>query len=186
MNRDEIAAYSASERLRDQRPVTIRAIRPDDGGLLIEALRTIGPESLTLRFFVNKAKFTEPEVKEAVGVDFTDVVALVAVMREGGKDRIVGGGRYFRLPESGGRRRAEVAFLIDDRHQGMGIGSRLFSHLVAIARASGIDQFVADVLPANEGMLRLFSRSGLPIERTATPDAVHLTIDLGGELTSSG
>ena len=93
-------------------------------------------------------------------------------------DQIVGGGRYLRIGEAGDGGRAEVAFLVDDAHQGLGIGSRLFRHLVAIARALGIAQFEADVLPANEGMLRLFSRSGLPVSRTVTPDAVHLTIDL--------
>jgi len=114
---------------------------------------------------------------QATEVDFVNVVALVAVVEEAGQDRIVGGGRYLRIGTPA-EPRAEVAFLVDDAHQGLGIGSRLFRHLVAIARASGVAQFEADVLPANEGMLRLFSRSGLPVTRTATPDAIHLTIDL--------
>jgi GNAT superfamily N-acetyltransferase len=71
-----------------------------------------------------------------------------------------------------------VAFLVDDAHQGLGIGSRIFKHLVAIARALGITQFEAEVLPSNEGMLRLFTRSCLPVSRTMTRDSIHVTIDL--------
>ena len=49
-----------------------------------------------------------------------------------------------------------MAFLSDDAHPDLGIGSRLFKHLVAIARESGITQFDAEVLPANAAMLTLF------------------------------
>jgi len=158
--------------------VTIRAIRPEDRGLVIDALRKVSEESLRLRFFAGKAKFTDYELRQATEVDFVNVVALVAVLDEDNRDTIVGGGRYLRTGTSGGGQRAEVAFLIDDAHQGLGIGSRLLKHLATIARASGITAFEADVLRTNEGMLRLFSRSGLPITRTVTSDAVHLTIDL--------
>ncbi len=75
-------------------------------------------------------------------------------------------------------RKAEVAFLIDDAHQRLGIGSRIFTHLVMIARASGITQFVAEVLPSNEGMLKLFTRSGLPVTRIASRDSIHVIIEL--------
>jgi GNAT superfamily N-acetyltransferase len=71
-----------------------------------------------------------------------------------------------------------VAFLIDDAHQGLGIGSRLFKHLVAIARESGITRFEAEVLPSNAPMLNLFARGGLPVERSMTGGSVHVTIQL--------
>ncbi len=48
-------------------------------------------------------------------------MALVAVMEEGGRPAIVGGGRY--IVEQPGQ--AEVAFVVVDRHQGQGIGSAL-------------------------------------------------------------
>jgi GNAT superfamily N-acetyltransferase len=102
-------------------------------------------------------------------------------MNEEGQDCVVGGGRYIRTGVSGTTLNAEVAFLIDDAHQGLGIGSRIFKHLVSIARASGIAQFEAEVLPSNEGMLRLFSRSGLPVAQARTRDSVHVTIELNAE-----
>lgn len=178
MTGSELANFSAVELTRDGRRVTIRAVRPQDRGLLIDALRNVGPDSLYLRFFSKKAKFTDEELRRATDVDFTDVIALVAVMEEAGEDRIVGGGRYLRIGAPGPAQRAEVAFLIDDAHQGLGIGSHLFRHLAAIARAAGIVQFEAEVLPANQGMLQLFSRSGFPVTRRSSPDTVHVTIDL--------
>ena len=39
MGMDDIKNYNVTERLRDQRTVTIRAIRPDDKGLIIAQAR---------------------------------------------------------------------------------------------------------------------------------------------------
>jgi GNAT superfamily N-acetyltransferase len=177
MQKNDIAAYAVVERLRDDRQVTIRAIRPDDRGRVAEALRNVGPESFYRRTFSPKRELSHDDLKQLTEVDFEIVVALVAVMTEEGRDRIVGAGRYIRMGDAAAPG-AEVAFLIDDEHQSLGIGSRIFKHLVAIARASGIGQFEAEVLPSNEGMLRLFDRSGLPVARTASREAVHVTIEL--------
>lgn len=171
--KEDVANYLASEYLRDQRPLTIRAIRPEDSGLVIDALSKVSLDSMYLRFFSAKTKFSDDEIKKATEVDFLNVVALVAVLEEDGGKKIVGGGRYFRTDTG-----AEVAFLVKDDYHGLGIGSRIFKHLVTIARASGIRQFEAEVLPGNKGMLMLFSRSGLPVTQSQTSDAVHLTIAL--------
>lgn len=175
MDKNDIANYSVVELLRDGRQATIRAIRPDDKGRMADTLRNVSPESFYRRIFTAKRDLTDDEMKQLTEVDFGKVVALVAVMKEEDEGRIVGGGRYVR---TGTALRAEVAFLIDDAHQGFGIGSRIFKHLVAIARASGVTQFEAEVLPSNDGMLRLFTRSGLPVTRTMTRDSVHVIIEL--------
>jgi ribosomal protein S18 acetylase RimI-like enzyme len=74
-----------------------------------------------------------------------------------------------------------VALLVDDGHQGCGIGSLLFRHLVAIARDSAIRRFVAEVLPSNERMLALFARSGLPLAKTRMEGSVHITLELNSD-----
>jgi RimJ/RimL family protein N-acetyltransferase len=116
-------------------------------------------------------------------VDFENVVALVAVRtKRPRQDREAVG-------TSGPRGRAElkseVAFLIDDAHQGLGIGSRIFKHLITIARASGVTQLEAEVLPSNEGMLRVFARSGIPFTRTMRRDTVYVLMELTKEGESS-
>ncbi len=178
MQRNNIENYLVTERLRDGRQVTIRAIRPDDKGGMADALREVSPESLYRRTFSAKRELSADDLKQLTEVDFKNVVALVTEMKEEEQDRIVGGGRYILTGESGAALNAEIAFLIDDAHQGLGIGSRIFKHLVTIARAAGITQFEAEVLPTNEGMLRLFTRSGLPVISTRSRDSVHVTIDL--------
>ncbi len=171
---EDISNYNVTESLRDQRPVTIRAIRPDDKGLIIDSLKNVSVESIYRRFLSIRKELTEEGLKRVTEVDFVDVVALVAVMEKDGNAQIVGGGRYVRTTAQ----RAEVAFLIGDTFQGLGIAPLLFKHLLAIARNSGITQFEADVLPSNEAMLKVFVRSGIPVTRTRSRDSIHVLMEL--------
>jgi RimJ/RimL family protein N-acetyltransferase len=181
MDSTEIAAFSCTEPLPDGRTVTIRAVRPEDKAGLLDALQRISAQSLYTRFFASRRAFSDREMTQAAEVDFVKVVALVAVLDHEGVERIVGGARYFRLdtPDNGGN--AEVAFLVDDAYQGLGIAGRLFRHLVNIARACGIVRFEADVLPGNTAMLRVFERGGLSVARAAGSDSVHLEMQLTTE-----
>ncbi len=170
------AAYSAIETLRDGRRVEIRAQRPGDRDAIAAAFRRSSPESIYRRFFGPRTGFTEKEVAFYLDLDFVEHVALVAELEEAGQKVIVGGGRYI-VSEPG---RAEVAFSVDDAHQGQGIGSALMRHLVTIARAAGLAELYAEVLPENASMLAVFARSGLPMRQTRDAGVVDVALPLGG------
>jgi RimJ/RimL family protein N-acetyltransferase len=181
MGTDDIRNYNVTERIRDQRTVTIRAVRPDDKGLIIDAVTNVSSESIYRRFLMTKKEITPQGLKQVTEVDFFNVVALVVLLEKDGDAQIVGGGRYIRTGPSGNGQRAEVAFLIGDAFQGLGIASRIFKHLVAIARDSGITQFEAEVLPSNEAMFKVFARSGIPVTRAASGGSVHVLMELTRE-----
>ena len=168
------ADYSAVETLRDGRRVQIRAQRPGDRDAIAAAFRRSSPETIYRRFFGARTSFTEKEVAFYLDVDFVQHVALVAELEEAGQKVVVGGGRYIVSPPG----RAEIAFTVDDSHQGLGIATRLLRHLVAIARAAGIKGFFAEVLPENGPMLKVFERSGLAVTTRRDAGVVHVTLVL--------
>ena len=51
------------------------------------------------------------------------------------------------------RERPRLLWLLIDQYQGQGIGSILMRHLAAIARAAGLQELIAEVLPENVPML---------------------------------
>ncbi len=157
----EADEYSAIEPLRDGRCVEIRALRSDDQGDFLAALGRASAQSLYRRFFGPRRDFTEQEISSFVKIDFVDHVALVAVTEEGGRPVIVGGGRYIVVQPG----QAELAFMVVDRYQGQGIASALMRHLATIARAAGLKELVAEVLPENVAMLRVFKKSGFHLTR---------------------
>jgi RimJ/RimL family protein N-acetyltransferase len=170
----DAANYSAVEKLRDARRLEIRAFRPEDRADFLSAADRIGPLSLYRRFFTVKRGFTERERAFFLNVDFDMHVALVALMEEAGRKVIVGGGRYVVVQPA----RAEVAFVVIDKYQGQGIGSILMRHLAAIARAAGLQELIAEVLPENMPMLKVFERSGLHMTTTPESEVVHVTLHL--------
>jgi ribosomal protein S18 acetylase RimI-like enzyme len=169
----QAAAYSAVEKLRDGRSVTIRALKPEDRSAMLSAVGRVSAQSLYRRFFGPKRGFSEKEVDFFVNVDFVNHVALVASVKEGEDNTIIGAGRYV-VTQPGA---AEVAFAIVDEYQGQGIGSALLRHLVLIGRESGIRQLAAEVLPENAPMLAMFRKFGFTFKRGE--DAVHVVLDLG-------
>jgi len=167
--------YSAAELLRDGQPIEIRALKPEDRPDLIAAVGRASEQSLYRRFFGFKRAFTEQEIAYFSEVDHASHVALVAVAVEGGRSRIVGGGRYIVVQPG----QAEVAFVVVDQSQGRGLGARLLHHLVVLARKAGLRELAADVLSENAPMLRVFERSGLPhTSRSEGRDVVHVTLQL--------
>jgi RimJ/RimL family protein N-acetyltransferase len=168
------ATYSAVELLRNGQQVEIRALRPGDRASLLAAVSRTSSQSLYRRFFAVKRGFTEQEIAFFSNVDFVSHVALVAVMEEGGQPFIVGGGRYIIMQPG----QAEVAFVVVDQYQGHGIGAKLLHHLAVIARDAGLKELVAEILPDNTSMLKVFERSGLPISTQRGPQGVHITLQL--------
>jgi RimJ/RimL family protein N-acetyltransferase len=170
----ETATYSAIERLSNGREVEIRALRPDDRDELLAAISRASAQSLFRRFFAAKRGFTEQEIAFFLKVDFVNHIALIAVMDENDRPAIVGGGRYI-VTQPG---QAEVAFAVIDQYQGQGIGAALMQHLAAIARQAGLKELVAEVLPDNLAMLRVFEKSGLSCRTKREPRVVHVTLEL--------
>jgi GNAT superfamily N-acetyltransferase len=73
---------------------------------------------------------------------------------------------------------AEVAFVVDDAHQGRGLGASLIRHLAALARQAGLKALSADVLPENAAMLKVFETSRLGIKTRREPDSIHVILQL--------
>src|SRR5882724_5769876 len=168
------AEYAATERLRDGATLQIRALLPSDRAEMLAAVGRFTKETLYRRFFAPKRSFSEREIEFFLNVDFTSHVALVAVIAESGQQLIVGGARYI-VSHPGC---AEIAFAIDDPHQKLGIATHLINHLITIARAAGLEMFVAEVLLENVPMLKVFERCGLAMTTRSERGVVHITLAL--------
>jgi acetyl coenzyme A synthetase (ADP forming)-like protein len=164
--------------LADGGTVRIRPIRRDDAPLHRAFFERLSPETRYLRFFSPKPTISETEVEHFTSVDYRDRMAFVALT--GG--RIIAVARYDRLPRPGddpeAPTEAEVAFVIDDQHQGRGIGSMLLELLAAAAREAGIERFTAEVLPDNQRMLRVFHDAGYRTDDTFADGVVKVAFPI--------
>jgi RimJ/RimL family protein N-acetyltransferase len=166
--------YTAMERLRDGRTIEIRALRPDDREDMLAAIDRTSPRSLQRRFFVPKRGFSEIELAFFMNIDFENHVALVAQIDEDGRQSIVAGGRYI-VAQPG---QAEMAFVVVDAYQGQGIATLLMRQLADLARDAGLQELIAEVLPENTAMLKLFKKFGFQPGPRRDPQVIHLALQL--------
>jgi RimJ/RimL family protein N-acetyltransferase len=170
----DAASYSAAEALRDGRRLDIRAFKASDRLELESAAAGASTQTLYRRFFTVKRHFSEREREFFLNVDFVDHVALMAWTEEAGRKVIAGGGRYVVVAPG----KAEVAFMVADRYQGQGIGAALMRHLAVLGRAAGLNELVAEVLPENKPMLKVFAKCGLPMTTVDQHEVVEISLKL--------
>jgi acyl-CoA synthetase (NDP forming)/RimJ/RimL family protein N-acetyltransferase len=165
------ARWEADVVVADGGTVHIRPIRPSDAGRIQSLHARLSPETIYFRFFSPLTTLSPRMLDRFVQVDYVDRLALVALLG----DDIVAVGRYERLPSGAVEGdEAEVAFLVDDAHQGRGLGTVLLEFLVAAATEAGIGRFVADTLPENRRMLRVFHEAGFADQRTFADGVVRV------------
>ena len=164
--------------LRNGTSITLRAARPDDRERVANAFAQLDRETLYTRFFTYKNTLSAQELERIDTVDFVRDVMLVATTRSGNVEIVIGSGRYIANDAPHGIPTAEVAFVVEEDYQGLGIATRLMSYLVSIARDCGFERFEADVLSGNKPMLGVFARTGLPMRQRREGGVIHVTLDL--------
>jgi acyl-CoA synthetase (NDP forming)/RimJ/RimL family protein N-acetyltransferase len=135
----------------------LRPIRPSDDARLLAFYERVSPESKYLRFFAPYPRLSDRDVKWFTEVDYVSRVAFIITLGE----NMIAVGRYERIEDD----HAEVSFLIEDAHQGRGIAQLLLEHLAQAARERGIIRFVAEVLPENRRMAKVFADAGYRVSR---------------------
>ncbi|MFF3114475.1 GNAT family N-acetyltransferase [Kitasatospora sp. NPDC057904] len=170
--------WEADILLRDGGTARIRPITPADAGRLVEFYEQVSDQSKYFRFFAPYPKLSEKDVRRFTHHDFVNRVALAVVVR----DRFIATVRYDRIDAEGrpsdSGTDAEVAFLVQDAHQGRGVASALLEHIAAVAQERGIRRFQAEVLPENRKMVKVFTDAGYTQHRSFADGVVHLEFDL--------
>ncbi|MEU9178853.1 GNAT family N-acetyltransferase [Streptomyces sp. NPDC048550] len=173
------AHWEADVVLRDGGTARIRPITTEDAGRLVSFYEQVSDESKYYRFFAPYPRLSDRDVHRFTHHDYVDRVGLAATIGE----EFIGTVRYDRIgpdgrPASAPADEAEVAFLVQDAHQGRGVASALLEHIGAVARERGIRRFAAEVLPANSKMIKVFTDVGYQQKRSFEEGSVHLTLDL--------
>lgn len=170
--------WEADVLLRDGRTAHIRPIRPEDAELLVEFYARVSDESKYYRFFSPMPQLSERDVKRFTEVDYSTRVAFILTVA----GEMIAVGRYDTIDPG----KAEVAFLVEDRHQGRGIGQLLLEHLAQAGRERGIERFVAEVLPDNQAMIHTFKDAGYQVKSAYDEGVMELEFRIDPTETAIG
>jgi acetyltransferase len=158
--------------IRGGRSVLLRPIRPEDEPMHEEMFSTFSPETRRFRFF-GPVKETHEMLVRYTQIDYDREIAIIAVLTEGGRQRMAGVVRLIADPYN---ETAEYAIVIGDPWQGQGLGTIMTRYILEIARNRGIKKVYAYVLEDNAGMLQLFNK--FRFTRRREEDFYRVELDL--------
>jgi acetate---CoA ligase (ADP-forming) len=161
--------------LRDGSTLRLRPTSAGDTTALLAFFDRLSPETRHLRF-QGGLRIDAAIVAPFLRSDGKEALSLVAELADPqGDPQIVALGTFVRLRDA---TRAEVAFVVADDMQRRGIGSRLLERLAVHSRRVGIERFVAQVLPENGAMLRVFGDTGFEVQRRYVDGVVEVEFEL--------
>jgi GNAT superfamily N-acetyltransferase len=165
---DELRPMEERLLLIGGRSVVVRPTASCDAGRIAALIAGLSPESRALRFGAARRGLSDAEAEAMAAPPGPGGCGLIALA--GGQcEQAVALARYERAP---GASEAELAVAVDDRWQGLGLGTGLIERLLARAGADGLDALWATVLPRNRKMRTVFRDLGADARVTTSPDEV--------------
>ena len=163
--------------LKDGRTATLRAPALSDAAALIDYLRdTAGETPFLIRTPEEVAMSVEDEAAylEKIRTAAGNVMIVCTV------DGVIAGNcQIARMPRIKSRHRATVAIALRKAYWGLGIGSRMFEEMIAIARQWGVAQLELEFIEGNSRARALYEKYGFRIvgvrpNATRLPDGTLL------------
>jgi acetyltransferase len=146
----------------DGRPLTLRPIRPEDEPQWLELVAICSPESLHARFHYMFKQPTHEMAARFCFLDYDRELAIMAEIEAEGTRRFIGVGRLAADPN---HETAEIALLVADAWQNVGLGLKLTDHCLEIARTWGIRRIIASTSLDNPRMISIFEQRGFRVDR---------------------
>ncbi|MFZ7126788.1 MAG: GNAT family N-acetyltransferase [Desulfobacterales bacterium] len=167
-----LEGYKNTLILRNGKAVDFRPLLPSDEFAYRNFFYSLQEKTIYYRFFYKMKLFSHEVVqKQWASVDYRKNMSIIGLVQKGGHQEIVAIGTYAQETEE----RAEVAFVVREDYQNMGIASYLLKTLEEIARENDYRYFSASVLRENSSMVRVFKKR-YPKASVTTGDGADLTI----------
>ena len=163
--------------LKDGASVLIRPATPADVPIVEELMKGLSRQSLQMRFMGGVAQVSRRFVEELCINDPKERYCLLVIQGEEPNEKVIGLGNYIGM---GGGKRAEVAFMVADEHQGRGIGTLVLERIAGAAAGNGYVGFEAEVLFDNDKMIGVFKSSGFEAKQAFEGGSIHVEFPVDG------
>lgn len=149
-------SYRSSMKLPSGKMLEFRPLLPSDEFEIRNFLYSLRDQSIYYRFFHPWKVFKREMLqKQWAGVDYRKNMSIVGLAQKGRHKEIIAIGSYY---GEDGTDVAEVAFLVHEEYQGMGIAGYLLDLLEKIARLNKYRGFSASVMTENTAMFKVFKK----------------------------
>ncbi len=147
--------YKSTLKLKNGKTVEFRPLLPSDEFAYRNFFYSLQEKTIYMRFFYRMRSFSHEVVqKHWASVDYHKNMSIIGLVLQKGHKEIIAIGTYAYEKD----RQAEVAFVVREDFQGMGIASYLLAVLEKIAKENDYTHFSASVLRENRAMIQVFKK----------------------------
>jgi acyl-CoA hydrolase/RimJ/RimL family protein N-acetyltransferase len=178
-----IESYKSTLSLKNGKTLHFRPLLPSDEFAYRNFFYSLQEETIYYRFFYQMKLFSHEIIqKQWANVDYRKNMSMIGLVQKSGHQEIVAIGTYAQEDDTS----AEVAFVVREDFQGMGIATDMLVILEGIARKNDYKRFTATVLKENKAMLKVF-RKRYPEARITTTagNEVSVAMDFESNFNSS-
>jgi RimJ/RimL family protein N-acetyltransferase len=169
-----LEGYKSTFKLKNGKTAEFRPLLPSDEIAYRNFFYSLQEKTIYMRFFYRMRTFSHEIVqKHWASVDYRKNMSIVGLVQKGGHKEIVAIGSYAYDHEQV----AEIAFVVREDYQSMGIASYLLAVLEQIAKKNNYTRFQATVLRENSAMIRVFKKR-YPDLRTSTQSGNEVLIEM--------
>ena len=144
--------------------VRFRPIKPSDEEQMRRLFYRFSDEAIYARYFSSITTMPHSKMQEYVNIDWHHNMSIIGLIGEPGEGIVISEARYL-----GGKSNlnAEIAILVDEKYNNLGIATCMVNLLMKLGKERGIDVFIAEVLFSNNKIIKVFKKvcPNLKIER---------------------
>lgn len=154
------AHLSEHWQLNDGTDIVLRPVRPEDAEITQALVRNMSEQSRYFRFMQTINELSPQMLVRFTQLDYDREMGILAVTPTTDGEQGLAMARYVANPDG---KSVEFGLAVADQWHKHGLGSRLLSRLMAIARAKGFERIEGEVLSNNTRMLGLMEHLGFTI-----------------------
>ena len=150
-----LEGYKSTFKLKNGKTAEFRPLLPSDEIGYRNFFYSLQEKTIYMRFFYRMRSFSHEVVqKHWSSVDYRNNMSIIGLVQKEGHKEIIAIGTYAYDREQV----AEIAFVVREDYQGMGIASYLLAVLEQIAKENNYTRFLASVLRENSAMIQVFKK----------------------------
>jgi len=167
--------YKTVYNLKDGRTIEFRPLMPSDEFNFRNFFYSLEEETIYHRFFYQKRILSHREIQNLrVNVDYHNNMTLIGLIPIGGPKAIVAMASHTGEIQD---QYAEVAFVVGENYQRLGIASFMLKLLENIAKENNFIGFTAVVFKENQSMINVFKKH-YPELTTVKDDGIEVALKM--------
>lgn len=166
-----IEEYKSRINLKNGKNLSLRPLLPSDEIAYRNFFYSLTKETVYMRFFHVVTIFSREMAQDHwATMDYRKNISLIGLVPNRGNKEVVAIGTYAKMDDTW----AEVAFVVREDFQNMGIARYIFMELKRVASANGFKGFFVTTLPENTAMIHLCKKCFADTKITTNQDEIDI------------